>query len=212
MPIDLTPVVNPPTTALIALEVQERLLFPDDAIIPGIARAAQESGLIPRLVELYAAARRVGVPVIYVTDHRRLDGYGASKNLMVGRAIVGGSTVVSHGPIVADLAPLDTDVVIQREHGMTGFYTTPLDAYLRNLGINTVVLTGVSANIAVNGTSLEAMNLGYKVVVASDGIAGDPPEYVEMLLKYTIRNVAVVVTSEQLVSTWAALPPAGEVE
>jgi nicotinamidase-related amidase len=89
---------------------------------------------------------------------------------------------------------------------MTGFFTTPLDAYLRNLGITTVILTGVSANIAVNGTSIEAMNLGYRVVVPGDGIAGDPPEYVEQLLRYTIRNLAIVTTVDQILAHWNALP------
>ena len=89
---------------------------------------------------------------------------------------------------------------------MTGFFTTPLDIYLRNLGITTVILVGVSANIAVNGTAIEAMNLGYRVVVPSDGIAGDPPEYVEQLLRYTIRNIALVTTIETIVDHWASLP------
>jgi biuret amidohydrolase len=146
-----------------------------------------------------------------VCDERRLDGRGGATNLMVGRVMVGGEAVASHGPIVAGLAPHPEDIVVTREHGMTGFYTTPLDAYLRNLGASTVVITGVSANIAVNGTSLEAMNLGYRVVVASDGIAGDPPEYVEQLLRYTIRNVAVVVPVQRIVDHWAQLAPSPSV-
>jgi nicotinamidase-related amidase len=207
MPFDLTPILDPASTAVIALEVQNRLLLPDDAIIPGIARHAEQIGLIDRLAGLYAHARRVGVPVLYVVDNRRLDGRGGANNLMVGRAIVGRQTVVSHGEVVSELAPQPDDFVIEREHGMTGFYTTPLDAYLRNLGVTTVVLTGVSANIAVNGTSIEAMNLGYRVVVASDGIAGDPPEYVEQLLKYTIRNVAVVTEVQRIRGIWSRLDP-----
>ena len=92
--------------------------------------------------------------------------------------------------------------MVSREHGMTGFYTTSLDAYLRNLGVRSVILTGVSANIAVVGTSIEAMNLGYRVIVASDGIASDPPEYKEQLLKYTIRNVALVTPVQTLIDHW----------
>jgi nicotinamidase-related amidase len=89
---------------------------------------------------------------------------------------------------------------------MTGFYTTPLDAYLRNLGVTTVVLTDVSANIAVNRTAIEAMNLGYQVIVPSDCIAGDPPEYVEQLLRYTIRNVAFVAPVEGILDHRNTLP------
>jgi nicotinamidase-related amidase len=67
-------------------------------------------------------------------------------------------------------------------------------------------LTGVSANIAVNGTSIEAMNHGYRVIVAGDGIAGDPPEYVDALLRFTIRNVALVVPVQRILDHWDTLP------
>lgn len=111
-----------------------------------------------------------------------------------------------HGPIVAELSPHPEDIWIKREHGMTGFFTTPLDAYLRNLGVTTVNVTGVSANIAVNGTAIEAMNLGYRVIVPNDGIAGDPPEYVDMLLRYTLRNVAMVAPVASITNYWNSLP------
>jgi nicotinamidase-related amidase len=210
MPINVAAEIDPATTAVVALEVQENLLLEDSALIPGLAAHATSIGLIDRLATLLAAARRVGAPVLYVIDTRRPDGIGAAGNERVGRALTGpgrGSTTsATHGPIVAELAPEAEDIVIGRSHGMTGFFTTPLDIYLRNLGITTVILVGVSANIAVNGTAIEAMNLGYRVVVPSDGIAGDPPEYVEQLLRYTIRNVALVTTIETIVGHWASLP------
>lgn len=206
VPIDLTPYLTPATTAVIALEVQENLLLPDRAIIPGVAAHAQSIGLIERLAGLLAAARRVGARVVYVTDQRRLDGVGGARNLMVGRSMTGRREIADHGPIVAELAPRPQDITIAREHGMTGFFTTPLDAYLRNLGVSTVVITGVSANIAVNGTAIEAMNRGYRVIVPSDGIAGDPPQYVEQLLRYTIRNIALVARVQQILDHWDALP------
>jgi biuret amidohydrolase len=209
MAIDLAPYLDPASTAVVALEVQERLLLPDNALIPGVAAHAQAIGLIDRLATLLDAARRVGAPVLYVTDQRRLDGVGAADNLMVGRAMVHGLDDLSHGPIVAELAPQPSDITLAREHGMTGFYTTALDAYLRNLGVSTVILVGASANIAVNGTALEAMNRGYRVVVPSDGIAGDPPEYVEQLLRYTIRNVALVAPVQRILDVWDATAPAG---
>lgn len=204
MPLDLGPFLDPATTAVVALEVQQNLLVPEHAMIPGVARHAEETGLVDRLAELYAEARRVGAQVLYVVDDRRADGLGRADNLMISRAVKDGSEFFVHGDIVEPLRPHECDIVIRREHGMTGFYTTPLDAYLTNLGVRTVVLTGVSANIAVNGTAIEAMNHGYRVIVPSDAIAGDPPDYVEALLKYTIRNVALVAPTQQILDTWAS--------
>jgi nicotinamidase-related amidase len=209
MPRDLSAHLDPTSTAVVALEVQERLLLPEVAMIPGLAAHATAIGLIDRLATLFAGARRVGVPILYVTDQRRADGVGATSSLMVGRSMTGSPGGPGHGPIVSQLAPHPQDISIAREHGMTGFYTTPLDAYLRNLGVRTVIVTGVSANIAVNGTSIEAMNRGYLVIVPSDGIAGDPPEYVEQLLRYTIRNVALVAPVQGILDHWNTLPAVG---
>ena len=206
--IDLAPHLDPAATAVVTLEVQENLLRPETAMIPGLAAHAQAIGLVERLAGLFAEARRVGARVVYVTDQRRSDGVGAPDNLMVNRSITGGRQLPGHGPIVAELRPQPEDITIERAQGMTGFYTTPLDAYLRNLGVRTVVITGVSANIAVNGTAIEAMNRGYQVIVPNDGIAGDPPEYVESLLRYTIRNVALVVPTQRILDEWAARPTA----
>ena len=208
MPIDLEPYLDPASTAVVTLEVQENLLLPETAIIPGLAAHAQQIGLIERLATLFESARRVGVPVLYVTDQRRTDGVGAADNAMVDRAMTGEGRSPGHGPIVSQLTPRPEDISIAREHGMTGFYTTPLDAYLRNMGVKTVIITGVSANIAVNGTSIEAMNRGYRVVVPSDCIAGDPPEYVGQLLRYTIRNVALVAPVQGILDYWSTLPAA----
>ena len=208
MPFDLAPYLDPASAAVVTLEVQENLLLPESAMIPGLAAHAEAIGLIDRLVTLFDSARRVGVPVLYVTDQRRADGVGAGPNAMVQRSITGGRRSPGHGPIVSQLTPHPEDISIAREHGMTGFYTTPLDAYLRNLGASTVIITGVSANIAVNGTSIEAMNRGYRVIVPSDCIAGDPPEYVDQLLRYTIRNVALVAPVQGILDHWNALPAA----
>lgn len=205
MPLDLSPHLDPAKTAVIALEVQENLLDSDHAMIPGIARHAAAIGLVERLASLYAEARRVGARVLYVLDERRADGLGRATNLMISRAVKDGSEFFIHGEVVAPLTPHDADIVMGRAHGMTGFHDTPLDSYLRNLGITNVIITGVSANIAVNGTSIEAMNRGYRVIVPSDAIAGDPPEYVEALLKYTIRNVALVAPTQQILDYWGTL-------
>ena len=206
MPFDLTPFIEPKTTAVVGLEVQENLLLPESAMIPGLAAHAHAIGLIQRLGALFDAARRVGAQVIYVTDERRPDGLGEATNLMVNRSITGARRSQGHGPIVKELTPHPEDITIAREHGMSGFFTTPLDSYLRNLGITTVILTGVSANIAVNSTSIEAMNRGYRVIVPSDCIAGDPPEFVDQLLRYVIRNVAIVAPAQSILDHWSTLP------
>ncbi|MCU1594534.1 MAG: hypothetical protein JWO12_1926 [Frankiales bacterium] len=203
MPLDVTPHLDPARTAIVNMECQERLLG-EDSVLPGLARAAQQVHLLDNLSSLYAAARAKGVRLYYCTDERRPDGFGLATNTMVHLRMPEGTTGGGgHGPVMPQIAPQPEDVVFRREQGLTGFYATGLDPYLRNTGVTTVVLTGVSLNIAVLGTAIEAMNAGYTVVVPSDGVASDPPEYAEQVLRYTMRNIAFVVPCQAIQDAWS---------
>jgi nicotinamidase-related amidase len=205
MPLDLTPHLVPSRTAVVNMECQENLLGPN-SILPGLAASAARVGLVDNCARLFDAARAVGVRIYYCTDERRPDGFGFARNTLVHLRMKGDTDGAGgHGPVMAPISPKPEDVVFRREQGLTGFFATGLDAYLRNTGVTTVIVTGVSLNIAVLGTSIEAMNLGYTVVVPSDCIASDPPEYADWALKGTIRNIAYVVPSSTIVDHWHSL-------
>jgi nicotinamidase-related amidase len=202
MPLDVTPFLNPANTAVVNMECQQNLLG-EKSVLPGLASAAKEVGLIDNLVKLFDAARGVGVRVYYCTDERRPDGFGFANNTMVSRLMPEGNNGAGgQGPVMPQIRPKPEDVVFPREQGLTGFFATGLDQYLRNTGVTTVIVTGVSLNIAVLGTSIEAMNLGYNVVVPNDCVASDPREYADWALKYTMRNIAFVVPSATIVNHW----------
>lgn len=211
MPIDPTPYLDPNRCAVVNMECQEGLLGPSP-VIAGLAESARQVGLVDNVASILAAGRRVGVRTYYCTDERRSDGFGRNRNLFVHRRMSGtdaatGEFFGGHGPVVAPIAPSPDDVVIRREQGLTGFLGTGLDMYLRNTGVDTVILTGVSLNIAVLGTAIEAMNLGYWVVVPRDCVASDPPEYADHVLRYTMRNIALVTEAATIARYWDTLPP-----
>jgi nicotinamidase-related amidase len=187
------------------MECQVGLLGPD-SVLPGLARSAAAIGLVDNLRRLFDAARQVGVRIYYCTDERRPDGFGFANNTLVSRHMPEGRDGSGgHGAVMPGIEPQPEDVVFRREQGLTGFYATALDPYLRNTGIPTVIVTGVSLNIAVLGTSIEAMNRGYTVIVPSDCIASDPPEYAETVSRYTLRNIAYVVPSTTIIGHWTAV-------
>ena len=85
---------------------------------------------------------------------------------------------------------------------MTPFTATSLDQILRNLGIRTVVATGVSINLGVWGMAMSAMDLGYQVVIPRDAVAGVPREYADAVLDNSLSLIATLVSSEQLLDRW----------
>ncbi len=203
MPLDVSPHLDPTTCAVVNMECQQGLLGPS-SILPGLARAAEQVGLVANLARLFDAARGVGVRIYYCTDERRPDGFGFARNTLVHLRMRADANegMGGHGPVMAQIAPRPEDIVFRREQGLTGFYATALEPYLRNTGVTTLVVTGVSLNIAVLGTVIEAMNRGFTVIVPSDCVASDPPEYAETALRYTIRNIAYVVPSQAIVDVW----------
>ena len=99
--------------------------------------------------------------------------------------------------------PLDeTDLVVPRLHGVSPFTGTSLDAALRNLGVTTVIATGVSVNLAVLGLCIEAVNLGYQVVLATDAVAGVPRDYADAVIENTLALLATRATVDDIIGAW----------
>ncbi|MCL0101919.1 cysteine hydrolase, partial [Dehalococcoidia bacterium] len=78
--------------------------------------------------------------------------------------------------------PHPSDLVSQRAYGMSAFHESGLDDELRSMGTKTLVITGVSLNIAITGAIIEAVNRGYLAVLPTDCAASDPPEYAEWIM------------------------------
>jgi nicotinamidase-related amidase len=79
---------------------------------------------------------------------------------------------------------------------------TDLDPVLRNLGVSTVVVTGVSVNIAVTNLVMDAVNAGYRVVLPRDAVAGIPTEYGAAIIDNTLSLLSTVTTTDALIDSW----------
>ncbi|MBW2273526.1 MAG: cysteine hydrolase [Deltaproteobacteria bacterium] len=207
MTYDVAPLLAPAQCALLVFECQEGVIG-EGSQLPTLAAAARAGALVPNIAVLLAAARAAGAGVFYCKVAKRRDGVGSPCNTPLELRLRGQGSGAPGGPdlgdIVAELAPQPGDVVVSREHGLTGFYESGLDSYLRNTGVRTVVLTGVSVNVGVLGTAIEAVNRGYTVVVPTDCVAGDPPEYAQQALRYSVRNVAFLATGAEIEAVWSA--------
>ena len=89
-----------------------------------------------------------------------------------------------------------------RLHGVAPFVGTDLHARLRNLGIQNVVLVGGSVNIGIVGAAIEAVDLGYRVVIPRDGVIGHPVAYAELVVEHTLALLARVTTVDELLAEW----------
>jgi nicotinamidase-related amidase len=206
MPLGLAELCAPARTALITSECQQGIIGEGSLLAP-LVEAVRRGGTVEQIRILAEAARRAGVPVVHCTVRRRPDGGGSAANcklLALGRR-AGGDGLAPGSPaarIVPALGPAESDYVVSRLHGVSPFDGTELDSILRNLGVRTVVATGVSLNVALLGLTFEAVNKGYEVVLPRDAAAGLPPEYVEQLLRHTLDLLATITTAADVVAVW----------
>ena len=77
--------------------------------------------------------------------------------------------------IVAELAPAPGEPVVDKP-GKGAFYATALDALLRDRGIASLVVSGVTTEVCVQTTVREANDRGYECLVLEDCVASYFPE------------------------------------
>ncbi|GAB2913643.1 hypothetical protein GCM10027203_11550 [Nonomuraea fastidiosa] len=94
------------------------------------------------------------------------------------------------------------DLESRRHHGFSPFTGTSLDMTLRSLGVSAVVALGVSLDLGIPGPALEAVNLGYRVNVVTDAVAGVREEYAQAVLRYTIGLLATRTATAELIKAW----------
>ncbi|MFD9727670.1 cysteine hydrolase [Streptomyces sp. NPDC059072] len=200
--------LDPATTALLTVECQNGVVGEESAL-PELAKEARDSGMLERVAALADAARGAGVQVLHAVAERRPDGRGANTNARLFRAAgklpvrqLTGSRAVE---VAAPITVAEQDLVVRRLHGLSPMAGTDLDALLRNLGVRTLVVTGVSSNIAIPNTVFDAVNLGYQVVVPSDAIAGVPASCTDEVIRNSLALVAAITTTDALLTQWA--PP-----
>lgn len=207
MPLDLKALLAPSETALLMMECQEGIIG-SGGRLGALAEAVERHGVVPRIQRLLEAARKAGAKVFHLTMARRTDGAGSLANCRLLAATRKSPTPLVLGSpqqaVVAALAPADGDHVMVRYHGLTPFHGTELDQLLRNLGVRTVVATGVSVNIGVTGLTLEAVNAGYQVVIPRDAVTGTPDSHVQSMFDHTLGLLATVTTSDDVLAAWSA--------
>ncbi len=206
----------PDRTALVTVEVQEGVVGAR-SLVPELARAAD--AILPNIAALARAARAAGIPVVHCTADSRADGLGANHNARLfaamrkGQASKGqgsegqgskgqGSGTSSGAKVHAAVGAEDRDLVLSRLHGVSPMTGTSLDPVLRNLGVTTIVATGVSVNVALMGFAFEAVNRGYEFVLPRDAVAGVDAAYVDTVFERTLSLLATISTTEALLRAW----------
>ena len=159
--------------------------------------------MVPKVAALIEAAHAAQCPVIYTifdNTHQGLD-RPASGGLMPNRYPhipgEGQEQWFVRSRVYADLTPRAGDLIL-RKPSYGAFYDTPLDTILRNLGRDTIIVSGTLTNFCCGATARQGYERGYFVVFGSDVTATDDPELQEAELMVQRKGFARVMTGAEI--------------
>jgi biuret amidohydrolase len=201
VPLDLGELLAPEHTAVLTMELQQRVVGPD--VHDGLAEESRRT--FPAIAQLLSAARAADARVVHCVLGPALVPTAVPNYPLASALARRGQLGTRAGgdKVVAEIGPEATDYVVARHHGIAPFTGTELDAVLRKLETRTLVVTGVSLNLGILALCIEAVSLNYRVVIATDGVAGTPPEYGQLLLDNTLAILATRLTSTQIADAWS---------
>jgi biuret amidohydrolase len=206
-------------SALVIIDMQRDFLEPGGfgaALGNDVARL--QAAVAP-CRDVLAAARQLGLLVIHTREGHRPDlsdapphkfERGDPKNRIgargpMGRILIRGEP--GHD-IIAALYPLQDEPVIDKP-GKGAFYQTDLELMLRNRGIDTLFVAGITTEVCVNTTVREANDRGFRCIVLADCCASYFPEFHQAglaMIKAQGGIFGSVAGSQPLLAAIAALP------
>ena len=209
--------IVPKKTALIVVDMQKYQVEKDyiafkalDSVVPGILEYFTnevEQKVTPNLRKLIDFCHETGITVIYTKYSSFMpDGNDFSKNIKflnnIAKTRLGevAFPYILHpsSDIIDDIKPEERDFVIQKNTSGT-FISTRLDSFLRNMEIETVLVSGVVTNFCVHSTAREASDYGFQVVIVDDCCAAWSPNIHESTLKSFGLIYGFISTYEKLI-------------
>ena len=199
--------IAPERTALLVIDMQVDFASPDGAL----GKVGVDLGVVPAALaaaeRLVGSARGAGVPVIFIglQTSAALDSK-AWRERMVRRggdpeADSGLCRVGEPGAAFVGPTPAPGETVVGKIR-YSGFFGTTLDAALRALGADTLVVCGLTTECCVDGTVRDAFNLDYHVFIATDACAAYEADLHAGALKSLELNCAILAPVDQIQRAW----------
>lgn len=161
--------------------------------VTGVLGSERAASIIPGLSRLLNYVRGSDVPLIFVSDSHTPE-VDSQFELWPKHAEEG-----SYGAeIVEDVKPEKEDFQIFKRR-YSGFYDTNLDTLLKELRVDSLILTGLVTNICIQHTAADAFFHGYRLIILKDCVEAPSEKAQNESLKY-MENMygAKIVTSKEM--------------
>lgn len=199
--------VEPGRCALLVIDVQNDFCHVEGALGRRGYDLSMNPEMVPRLLRLIQEAKEASIPVLYIRLARKTEGEWPAMDRLFRaqfgedyiRVAVEGTWGVDY---YGGLHPEPGDIVITKPR-YGAFAETELEAVLRGLGVQSLILTGVATNVCVESTAREGFMRDYDVVVVSDCCASVSRARHEATLENIALHFGWVATAEEVAKAWA---------
>lgn len=179
--------------ALVVIDFVTAYLRPGSPLYAGVEDA------VPPARRVLDAARSACIPVLFtkvVYEPLGRDGGLFFRKVRPLAQFVGES---ADGEIIPELAPVADEIVIRKQYA-SSFFGTSLDSTLRALGVDTVIMTGLSTSGCVRATAVDAIQLGFRPIVVADAVGDRDPRPHEASLFDLDAKYADVISSDEVIA------------
>ncbi len=190
-------------TAMLVIDMQNDFCHPDGWLAHiGVDVSPARTPIAP-LQRLLPVLRNAQVPIIWVNWGNRPDLLNISAGLRhvynsTGDGVGLGDPLPANGApvlikdswaaaVVDELEQKPEDIRVDK-YRMSGFWDTPLDSILKNLGKTTLLFGGVNADQCVMATLQDASFLGYDCILVTDCSATTSPDYCWQATLYNVKQ------------------------
>ncbi|RMF98430.1 MAG: cysteine hydrolase [Candidatus Schekmanbacteria bacterium] len=188
--------IDPSHTAVVIVDVQNMFCRGPLQNVTGV--------VIEPIKNFLEKARESGVPIIFIQqDIKAFRDFSLTKELFDrhGRAEIFKEDFDFESAGKLCIEPQPGDFVI-RKTTYSSFFETELENKLRELGIKTIIATGVATNVCVETTVRSAFMHGYYAVIPEDLTASYDPELRKAALINMDQNFGEVCKSDKIIDSW----------
>jgi nicotinamidase-related amidase len=188
-------------TESFAIDAKRTAVLIMDYQVATAAMVTEAAALAERAASILEAARGAALPVIHVRVEFR-PGYPEinPRNIALVERIQRSGRLLSGAPETQEIpavAAREGDIVVVK-HRIGAFSGTELDALLRSLRVETLVLFGIATSGVVLSTVRQAFDLDYCSILVSDCCADPDPALNATLLEKVLGRQARLITTEEL--------------
>lgn len=162
-----------------------------------------DSHVVPNTLELLRAFRRVKAKIIYITLGCELPDFADAPPSTKAFFEATNNTVGTREHEIIDLLKPQPGELVVNKRTQGAFASSGIETILRSLGIDTIVLTGVSTNNCVEATAREASDRGFGVVIVSDATGTCSEEMQDLTLRGFSRLWGRVATTSEVIDELA---------